>query len=418
LGARLQRLLLRLAAPRSIHHAVLAVEAGDGRFRWSGGVGEADPDGTPMRVDTPIWIASVTKLYIAATVLKLMERGRLRLEAPMSTYLPKSLIGGLHRLAGVDYTERITVHHLLGHLSGLPDYFDARPKGGKALIEEVIARDFAFTIVDVLDTVRDRLTPHFPPQPLDAKRPKVRYSDTNYQLLIAIIEAVTGQPIHAALEELLFKPLGLEETWHPGAKPESVTPATIWIDDRPLGIPLAMRSFGDLISTVADLVKFMRALVWGEVFDDPATVDVMRERWHTFGFSLNPVRTSPGWPIQYGLGMMRFQMPRLLSPLRPPPAVVGHSGATGSWLFCCRALDVFLAGTVDQVAAVAAPFRFVPRVLRILRGGRGPSRPSSPGRPGRPRRSAVEGQARTTRVGALRCRPGRGVAPARAGADG
>lgn len=366
LAGRLQQLLQELAAPQSIHHAVVAVEKGDGTFGWSGAVGDAHPDGTPMRPDTPIWIASVTKLYIASSILKLSERGLIHLEAPMSAYLPQSLIGGLHRLGGVDYTEQITVHHLLGHLTGLPDYFDSRPKGGKTLIEQVMEQDFAFTIADTLDIVRHKLTPHFPPQPLDAPRPKVSYSDTNYQLLIAIIEAVTGQPIHAALADLLFEPLGLEYTWHPAAQPESVNPATLWIDKQPMHIPLAMRSFGDLGSTVDDLLKFMRALIRGEVFDDPTTVNLMMERWHTFDFSLNPVRTSPGWPIQYGLGMMRFHIPRLFSPLRPTPPVIGHSGATGSWLFYCPELDVYLAGTVDQIAAAAVPFRFVPKLLRVL----------------------------------------------------
>jgi len=248
----------------------------------------------------------------------------------------------------------------------LPDYIDTRPRGGKTLIEQLVEQDFSFTIEDMLDTVRNKLTPHFPPQPLDAKRPKVRYSDTNYQLLMAIIEAVSRQPIHAAFADLLFEPLGLEHTWHPAAQPESVTPATVWIDEKPLHIPLATRSFGDLFSTAADLLRFMRVLVQGEVFEDPSTVNLMTGRWHTFGFSPNPVRTSPGWPIQYGLGMMRFHIPRLFSPLRPTPPVIGHSGATGSWLFYCQGLDVHLAGTVDQVAAAAVPFRFVLKLLHIL----------------------------------------------------
>lgn len=368
----LEELLRELAAPRSIRHAVVAVENGDGSFRWSGAVGEAHPDGTPMTRDTPFWIASVTKLYIASTILKLVERGLVRLDAPLSIYLPQPLIGGLHRLGGVDYTDRITVHHLLGHLSGLPDYLEARPNGGKTLLERVIERDFGFSLAEILDLVRHHLTPHFPPQPPDAPRPKARYSDTNYQLLIAIIEAVTGRPSHAALAELLFEPLRLEHTWHPAALLASVTPATIWAGKQPLHVPQAMRSFGDLGSTVADLLKFMRALIRGEVFDDPATFNRMTARWHTFGFSLNPVRTSPGWPIQYGLGMMRFQIPRLLSPLRPAPAVIGHTGATGAWLFYCPEVDLYLAGTVDQVAAAGAPFRFVPKLLRVLASGSRP----------------------------------------------
>lgn len=90
---------------------------------------------------------------------------------------------------------------------------------------------------EVMHIVRDHLTPHFPPQPLEAKRQKIRYSDTNYQLLIAIIEAVTGQPLHMAFEELLYTPLALEHTCHPGTRPESLEPATLWFAEQPMDIP-------------------------------------------------------------------------------------------------------------------------------------------------------------------------------------
>lgn len=92
----------------------------------------------------------------------------------------------------------------------------------------------------------------------------------------------------------------------------------------------------------------------------------MTQSWHTFGFSLNPMPTSPGWPIQYGLGMMRFHIPRLFSLLHPTPPVIGHTGVTGSWLFYCPEWDVYLVGTVNQAAAAAVPFRLVPKLLQIL----------------------------------------------------
>lgn len=57
-----------------------------------------------MTVDTPFLLASVTKLYIAAVVLKLWERGHLDLYAPISSYLPGELGRGLHVLDGVDHT--------------------------------------------------------------------------------------------------------------------------------------------------------------------------------------------------------------------------------------------------------------------------------------------------------------------------
>jgi D-alanyl-D-alanine carboxypeptidase len=365
LADRLDALLGQMAAPKTIHNALFAVEKMDLSFSWVGATGATGPAGTPLHTDTPIYIASVTKLFIASTILKLHERSLVDIDQPILAYLPQALIAGLHRMNGVDYTDQITVRHLLGHSSGLPEYLEDKPKGGRTFVDRILEQDFAFTIEDILDVVRD-LPPHFPPQPLAAQKKKVRYCDTNYQLLIAIIETVTGGSLHTVFTDLLYKPLGLADTYHPGTRVDAPEPAGLWMDEEPLHIPLAMGSFGDLISTMDDMLHFMRVLVRGEVFDDPATLDLMLGSWNTFGFSLNPVRLSPGWPIAYSLGMMHFKIPRLFSGFRSIPAVIGHSGATGSWLFYCQELDTLLAGTVNQLSAGAVPFRYIPKILQAV----------------------------------------------------
>lgn len=366
---RLQKLLRRLASRKQVKHAIMAVERGDRSFRWIGAAGEANPGGAPMQADTPYCIASVTKLYIAAVILKLYERRRLALDESITAYLPQTLATGLHRLDGVDYTAAITVRHLLGHTSGLPDYLEERPKGGKSLVERLTEEgDMSWSIEDLAEMVRNQLTPHFPPQPTHARRQKARYSDTNYQLLIAIIEAVAAQPLQRVFADLLFRPLNLRRTWLPGYSPlePAPEPATLWFNGQPLNLPRAMRCLGDLFSTAGDTLIFLRALTRGEVFDDPATRELMQQRWNRFGFPRDRAALrAPGWPIEYALGIMRFRLPRLFVPLRPVPAVVGHTGSTGSWLFHCPQLDLLLAGTVDQVTAGAVPYRLVPRILRI-----------------------------------------------------
>ncbi len=374
LTARLQDLLHRLASKRHVKHAIVAVERGDRSFRWIGVAGEANPDGTPMRADTPFFAASVTKLYTAAVVLKLHERGRIDLDAPVTAYLPPALTDGLHRLGGTDYTEAITVRHLLGHTSGLPDYFGDRPRDGLPLAERLFLEgDAAWDIEDIVRMVRDRLTPHFPPQPADVRRQKVRYSDTNYQLLGAIVEAQTDRPLHEVFEDHLLRPLGLRDTHlfgHTRPLTPTPAPATLWNGDQPLDIPRALRSMsadGGLVATADDMLAFLRALIRGEVFDDPTTFGLMTQRWNRFGFPRDRASLRlPGWPIEYGLGLMRFRLPRLFTPFRPVPAVIGHTGSSGSWLFYCPALDLYLCGTVDQVSAAAVPYRFVPKLLRVM----------------------------------------------------
>jgi hypothetical protein len=93
----------------------------------------------------------------------------------------------------------------------------------------------------------------------------------------------------------------------------------------------------------------------------------MQQRWNRFGLPFDRAALrSPGWPIEYGLGIMRFRLPWIFTPLHPMPAVVGHTGSTGCWLFYCPERDLFLAGSVDEVTAGALPYRLVPRVLQEL----------------------------------------------------
>jgi CubicO group peptidase (beta-lactamase class C family) len=104
----LQRPLDGLPGRKRIRHALVAVARGDGGWRWSGAVGGAGPDGTPLLPATPFHYTSVTKLYTGTVVLQLCEQGRLGLDEPMVGYLPETLVAGLHRLDRVDRTGAVT----------------------------------------------------------------------------------------------------------------------------------------------------------------------------------------------------------------------------------------------------------------------------------------------------------------------
>ncbi len=367
-SSELVKILASLIGMNNIHNAVMAIETGDRSIYWYASAGTADSNGTPMQPYTPFMVASITKTFIATAVLKLHEEGLLDIWKPAADYLPPELIENLHVLKGIDYSRRITISNLLGHTSGLPDYIEERPRGGVSLVEKILKEgDAAFSTEFCINLARESLKPHFPPQDPEAVKPAVRYSDTNYRLLIAMIEKLTGKSQHKAFEDLLFKPLDLKYSYLPGESPlEPVEKhSALWYKDRPLDIPLALKSFGDFYSTTKDLIFFMQALVKGDVFKDSALFSLMQRRWNRFEFSLNPARLrSPGWPIEYGLGLMRFQLPPIFTSFKPLPAVIGHTGSTGTWLFYCPDLDLYLAGGVNQVTAGAVPYRVVPRILR------------------------------------------------------
>lgn len=368
---RLQELLRGLASRVPIRQAIVAVESGDQSFRWAGAAGEANRDGTQEPSDIPFFIASIDKLFNATIAMKLSEAGRLDLDATVSTLLPGTLTRELHVLDGTDYTERITVRHLLGHTSGLADWLEDSPKGGRSLIERVLDEgDLELGVEGMTALIRDELKPHFPPQDLSATRVRARYSDTNYMLLIAIIEAVTGRPLHQVHEEMLFRPLGLRHTYFVGeSQPLDPTPTPVVLraQGRPIDIPLMLQSVRGIYSTAADMMAFLRGFLRGEVFDDPATLVSMQQRWNRFGFPRDRAALrSPGWPIEYGLGIMRFRLPRLFTLTYSMPAVLGHTGSTGCWLFYCPEWDMLLAGSVDEATAGAVPYRLVPKMLKVL----------------------------------------------------
>ena len=371
---RLDELLTSLLSRRFIKQAIVGLESGDRSIRWIGARGETHPDGRPMSAGTPFFIASIDKLFNATIAMKLSESGSLDLDARVSTYLPNELVRGLHRFDGVDYSDHITVRHLLGHTSGLADWLEDRQKGGRSLTERLLQDgDRALGFDDVASIVRE-LKPHFPPQDLSAKRQRVRYSDTNYMLLIAVVEAVTGQSLHKVHEELLFRPLGLRHTHFPGlSEPLDPTPApaALRFKGQPLHIPLLIRSIRGIFSTADDTLAFLRSFVRGEVFTDPNTRDGMQRRWNRFGLPRDRAALrSPGWPIEYGLGIMRFRLPRLFTTLRQLPPVIGHTGSTGCWLFYCPQLEMLLSGSVDEITAGAVPYRVVPSILHILASSR------------------------------------------------
>ena len=366
---RLERLLAKVSSYHAVRHVVIGAAAIDGSWEWTDATGEANPEGTPMASHTPWFLASVTKLYIASVVLRLHEQGLIDLGAPIPVYLPGELKTGLHVRDGVDRTAQITVTHLLAHASGLPDSLVEHRRGERSLVAEIEAGDVGFTFAEAVDRVRS-LAPHFAPSDLTGDRPKVRYSDTNYQLLMVIAEQASGRPMGELHRSLLFEPLDLRQTWFPGDEPleETVRPATPWLRDWPLqDRPAALRSLGDLFGTTADMLKFGRALFTGRVFDDPGTGRLMHRSFNRFGVPRSMASiASPAWPIEYGLGMMRFAPSRAMATGRRLPALLGHTGSTASWLWCSPPLGLLLAGTADQATKAALPFRTIPLALHGL----------------------------------------------------
>lgn len=113
-------------------NCLMAVCAGDGSFVWAGAAGLADPGANRIiSVETPFYLASITKLLTAVVVMQLIEEEQIELSSKMADILLDSVIHGIHNDKGHDYTTEIQIQHLISHSSGIPDYYEKVPKNGK-----------------------------------------------------------------------------------------------------------------------------------------------------------------------------------------------------------------------------------------------------------------------------------------------
>jgi D-alanyl-D-alanine carboxypeptidase len=341
---------------KSVRNCVLSVMKGDGSFSWSGAAGIASQNGrVPMTKDTPIYIASITKLYTATAIMRLYEKGALSLDDPMSKYLPESLIRGIHVYKGKDYSHEITIKELLSHTSGIADYYSEKPKGGKSLFELFLEEpQRSWTVDETIQRARNDLRPNFPPGTAAS------YSDTNFQLLGKVIEAVTGKPLHMVYEDFIFRPLNLKHTWLIGrSKPEmapSAPPADVFYKDLNITNTRSNGAYwadGGIVSTTEEMIIFLKALNEGRIVSED-TLKLMHN-WHKLQF-----------PLQYGYGTMYFKLPWFITMVMKMPPLWGHSGSTGSFLYYSQDLNLYMAGSIDQVESKTTPFKLMLGVMKAI----------------------------------------------------
>jgi CubicO group peptidase (beta-lactamase class C family) len=331
---------------KSIKNCVLSIMKDDGSFSWSGGAGIAYQDTQlPMTENTPIYIASVTKLYTATVTMRLYEEGRLSLNDPISKYLPEKIIQGIHVFEGKDYSNKITIKHLISHTSGIADYYSEKDENGENLFEIFLKNpERLWTINETIERVRKDLKPNFQPGT------DTSYSDTNYQLLGRIIESITGKPLHIVFENYLFHPLGLKQTWLVGqSRTQRVAfgvVADVFLKDKNINKIRTNGSYwadGGIVSTANEMIIFLKALNDGKIIRKETLKSM--HNWRKLDF-----------PLEYGYGTMYFNLPPFMAKWIHLPPLWGHSGSTGSFLYYSKDQNIYLAGSINQAESESKPF--------------------------------------------------------------
>ena len=276
---------------------------------WSGASGIADRDARrAMAPDTPVRIASVSKMFTAVVVLQLVEEGHLALDEPIATWLPDSVPGG----------ERITVRQLLQHTSGLYDYLEDR-----RLIGEM-QRDtgYEWQPQDLVDYAA-----RFPQRAIG----RWDYSSTNYVVLGMLAERVAGQPLARQVRQRIFDPLGMRQAAFLPHEPAPAMLARGYSYENDL--TSSSMSFGfataNLAMTTGDLARFGRALFSEQLLRAETRAIMLGEFVSGRGQYDMPA-------LEYGLGVMRNRLPIGAAPdgeQRPADAglVLGHIGGYGGF---------------------------------------------------------------------------------------
>mgnify|MGYP001817704549 CR=1 FL=1 len=113
-----------------------------------------------------------------------------------------------------------------------------------------------------------------------------------------------------------------------------------------------------MVSNVEDSLRFLRAVMEGGLFRDPSTLERM-QNWKRIFF-----------PMQYGLGLVRFKLPRLFSPFSPAPELVGHSGVSSAFLLCNADSQIAIAGTLNQLRNQGRPSQLMLKIMSMVNAQR------------------------------------------------
>ncbi len=268
------------AQPNEFSGTVLV--AANGQTLLERSYGSANLDWTiPVTSDTKFRIGSLTKQFTAVLILLLQQDGRLHLSDPITTFIT----------GAPEAWRQITVANLLGQTSGIPEFMT----GPDAAAWSMSARSHSDIVAYI-----ERNPVEFSPGA------RYAYSNSNYEILGAIIEKVTGRQYADVLNERLLKPLGLIDTGLDADELILVKRAEGYrrlgadlVRARPGSMSVAWAA-GGMYSTLHDLSKWERALYEGTVLSDANLTLMTSAGQGSYGLGIEVSRVAGNTVLRHG----------------------------------------------------------------------------------------------------------------------
>jgi CubicO group peptidase (beta-lactamase class C family) len=281
--------------------AALVARGGAVEYLDASGMADLELD-VPLAPDMVFEIGSITKQFTAASILMLMEEGKLALDDPITKFLPDY----------PKYGDEITVEHLLTHTSGIVSY-----TGIPGYMATEIRKDLS--IQELIDVFKDRPVEFEPGQ-------RFAYNNSGYVLLGAIIESVSGMSYAEFVQRRIFDRLGMEHSYYgslsrviPSRAPGYDGEPGAWTNAGFLSMTQPF-SAGALMTTVEDLLLWNRALFGGELISreslekmtTPYTLKGGEQTGYGYGLATREVRGRDA--IGHGGGIFGYVTDELYLP--------------------------------------------------------------------------------------------------------
>jgi len=311
----------------------------------------------PVKKDQPFHVASIGKIFTTVLIYQIIESGKLKLDDRISKVLSPDLLKNLFVYEGVDYSEKVTISDLLEHTSRVADYFEALDKNDKSLLDEIQKNpDKLWTPKEILDYTR--LNKKAVGKPSE----KFHYSDTGFILLGLIIEKITNKSFEKIIQEKIFSPLGMKNSYvylrsEPIDKSKLAPISTMMLGDKDVTNYKSISADwagGGIISTAQDLLLFHQALIKGKLISNLNYSSLVGKNKFLDG-------------IYYGKGLMTVRFNDMSFLMPKTPELYGHSGLLGTLLFYSPEYDSYIIANLGSTEDVGESFEMMFWIMQDLK---------------------------------------------------
>lgn len=292
-------------------------------------------------------IASSTKIFVAALILKLEDERELNISDPLSKHLSSikgRKLNEFYEHLSIEEANKVTIKQLLSHRSGIADIFtDTEDEFLELLIQNTQKQYTPATIIDLYFQLNTRKFSSSP------STNTWHYSDMNYVLLGLLLEHLEQKPLHEIIRDELLAPLNMNDTYFEFYEsPTPDKPATQQFVGN-INFSQVNTSFdwagGGLVSTHQDLAAFISALFNGKVLSPESLSKMMETKATT-------TNESP-----YGLGLYKT--------IYAGEEFFGHYGFYGTYIGYSPKSNTTLSYCINQAQPDIHVYQFINQLVKL-----------------------------------------------------